>query len=80
MESLVYGNNGLVRAAKIKFSNGLFMTRPIVKFYPLDISDEDSINDVLTQIDMAIQYGEDLEPKEPKVRNTSQTHCMRSCL
>ncbi|KAK3084870.1 hypothetical protein FSP39_020517 [Pinctada imbricata] len=36
----------------------------LVKFLPLDISDEDSINDVLLQIDNAIQYGEDLEPRE----------------
>ena len=39
----------------------------LVKFYPLDITDEDSINDLLIQIDFTIQYGEDLEPKEPKV-------------
>ncbi len=44
----------------------------LVKFLPLDISDEDSINDVLLQIDLAIQYGEDLEPKEPQV---CITHC-----
>lgn len=36
---------------------------------PLDISedDNDSLNDILLQVDMAIQYGEDLEPKEPRV-------------
>ena len=39
----------------------------LVRFLPLDISDEESINDVLLQIDTAIQYGEDQEPKEPKV-------------
>jgi hypothetical protein len=38
----------------------------LVKFLPLDITDEESINDILIQIDNAIQYGEDLEPKEPK--------------
>ena len=47
----------------------------MVKFYPMDITDEDSINDVLLVIDNAIQYGEDLEPKEKKVwmsKNTIQ--------
>ena len=39
----------------------------LVQFLPLDITDEDSINDALLQIDSAIQYGEDFEPKEPKV-------------
>ncbi|KAK2145822.1 hypothetical protein LSH36_655g01041 [Paralvinella palmiformis] len=38
----------------------------LVKFLPLDITDEDSINDVLIQIDASIQYGEDLEHKEEK--------------
>ena len=40
----------------------------LVHFLPLDITDEDSINDALLQIDNAIQYGEDFEPKEPKVQ------------
>ena len=39
----------------------------LVKFLPLDISEEDSINDILLQIDNAIQYGEDLEPREIRV-------------
>lgn len=39
-----------------------------MKFLPIDISDEDTINDVLIQIDTAIQYGEDFEPKEIPVR------------
>jgi len=37
----------------------------LVKFTPLDQSDEESISDCLLQIDLAIQYGEDLEPKDP---------------
>jgi len=37
----------------------------MVNFYPLDITDTDSIIAVLAQIDNATQYGEDLEPKEP---------------
>lgn len=35
----------------------------LVSFVPLDISDEDSIGEVLLQVDMAIQYGEDAEVK-----------------
>ena len=38
----------------------------MVKFYPLDITDDDSVRDILTQADLSIQYGEDLEPREPK--------------
>ncbi|KCV68494.1 hypothetical protein, variant [Fonticula alba] len=40
----------------------------MVSFLPLDITDEDSIELVLSHADHAIQYGEDLEPREPKVR------------
>ncbi|GLC42341.1 hypothetical protein PLESTB_000657600 [Pleodorina starrii] len=35
----------------------------LVSFLPLDITDEDSIADILGQIDMAIQFGEDAEPR-----------------
>jgi hypothetical protein len=35
----------------------------LVSFLPLDITEEESIGDVLLQIDMAIQYGEDAEVK-----------------
>jgi len=35
----------------------------MVNFLPLDITDEDSIQFVLSHIDNAIQYGEDAEPK-----------------
>jgi len=41
----------------------------MVNFLPLDISDEDSISDLLTQIDNALQYGEDaevIEQREPE--------------
>lgn len=37
----------------------------IVSYVMLDMHDEDSINDVLYRCDEAIQYGEDVEPKEP---------------
>ncbi|KAJ1969098.1 hypothetical protein IWQ62_000839 [Dispira parvispora] len=36
----------------------------MVTFIPLDSTDEDSIEYLLSSIDHAIQYGEDLEPKE----------------
>lgn len=38
----------------------------LVSFVLLDITDEDSIEEVLLRTDHAIQYGEDLEPKEPR--------------
>ena len=38
----------------------------MVSFVPLNITDEDSIDMVLMHADRAIQYGEDLEPQEPK--------------
>ncbi|KAJ3029785.1 UNVERIFIED_CONTAM: ATP binding protein [Siphonaria sp. JEL0065] len=38
----------------------------MVSFLPLNIHDEDSVTLVLAHIDNAIQYGEDVEPKEPK--------------
>jgi GTPase SAR1 family protein len=37
----------------------------MVEFLPLNVTNEDSIATVLQHIDHAIQYGEDLEPKEP---------------
>jgi hypothetical protein len=44
----------------------------MVSFVPLNIHDEDSVSLVLAQIDNAIQYGEDVEPKEPQV---CRAHC-----
>jgi len=41
----------------------------MVSFLPLDVTSEDSIELVLSTIDHAIQYGEDLEPKEPRDEN-----------
>ena len=37
----------------------------MVSFIPLNIKDEDSIALLLDHIDHAVQYGEDMEPKEP---------------
>ena len=39
----------------------------LVKFMPMDITDDESINDILLTIDNAIQYGEDEEVREQKV-------------
>lgn len=38
----------------------------LVKFHPLNYSDEDSTNDILLIIDNIMQYGEEQEVKEPK--------------
>lgn len=40
----------------------------MVRFLPFDRTDEECINIVLQTIDFSIQYGEDLEVKEPKVK------------
>lgn len=37
-----------------------------VNFLPLDITDEEDIALVLQHADYIIQYGEDIEPKQPK--------------
>jgi len=39
---------------------------PLVSFLPLDLSDTDSIDKVMSHVDYTMQYGEDEEPKEPK--------------
>jgi len=38
----------------------------LVSFVMLDVSDEESIEEVLLKTDHAVQYGEDIEPKEPR--------------
>lgn len=37
---------------------------PLVSFLPLDLTDPDSIEYVISHIDFVMQYGEDEEPKE----------------
>jgi len=37
----------------------------MVSFVSLDVSDEQSIDYVLSTVDQSMQYGEDVEPKEP---------------
>ena len=39
----------------------------LVQFLPLDITNEDSVGEVLLFIDNAIQFGEDEDVKVPKV-------------
>jgi hypothetical protein len=38
----------------------------MVQFLPLDVTDENSLETVLSHIDNALQYGESEEPREPK--------------
>ena len=49
----------------------------LVAFLPLNIKDEDSVSDVLVQVDNAIQYGEDLDVREAKVRLNQNFHRCR---
>lgn len=44
----------------------------LVNFHPLNINEEDSLNDLLVIIDNAIQYGEGLEPKEDMLGDQQQ--------
>ncbi|KAJ3327722.1 hypothetical protein HDU76_011246 [Blyttiomyces sp. JEL0837] len=46
----------------------------MVSFIPLNIHDEDSVTLVLAHVDNAIQYGEDVEPKEPKALTKTMVH------
>lgn len=45
----------------------------MVRFLPFDRTDEEGVNIVLQHIDFSIQYGEDLEFKEPKVKKQTKT-------
>ena len=50
-----------------------------VNFLPLDIRDEEDIALVLHHADYIVQYGEDLEPKQPKDDVSTTDHrCVRS--
>jgi len=44
----------------------LIEDHPLVTFLPLDLTDPNSIENVLSHIDYAMKYGEDEEPKEPR--------------
>ncbi|KAF9462573.1 GPN-loop GTPase [Collybia nuda] len=43
----------------------LIEDHPLVSFLPLNLSDPDSLETVVSHIDYTMQYGEDEEPKEP---------------
>ncbi|PPR06581.1 hypothetical protein CVT24_001762 [Panaeolus cyanescens] len=43
----------------------LIEDHPLVSFLPLDLTNPDSLETVISHIDYAMQYGEDEEPKEP---------------
>lgn len=63
---------------KMKLPFNLFLQLndySLVHFLPLDISEEESIGELLLYIDNSIQYGEDLDVKVPRVC-TTQTVAM----
>ena len=41
----------------------------MVNYLPLNIADDDSVATILAHVDHSMQYGEDEEPHEPKVRS-----------
>jgi len=43
----------------------LIEDHPLVSFLPLDLTNTDSLEAVISHIDYTMQYGEDEEPKEP---------------
>lgn len=51
-----------------------------VNFLPLDIRDEEDIALVLHHADYIVQYGEDLEPKQPKDDVREGGHCSSALL
>lgn len=44
----------------------------MVSFVPLDPNDDDSITYILSSIDHAIQYGEDLEPVDKTIADRTE--------
>ena len=46
----------------------------MVSFVLLDQTDEESIEEVVSHCDRAVQYREDLEPMEPKDENEREIH------
>ncbi|KAF5388302.1 hypothetical protein D9615_000349 [Tricholomella constricta] len=43
----------------------LIEDHPLVSFLPLDLTNSDSLETVISHVDYTMQYGEDEEPKEP---------------
>nr|XP_023502935.1 GPN-loop GTPase 3 isoform X1 [Equus caballus] len=77
MYSLLDDSTSDLRSKKFKKLTkaicGLIDDYSMVRFLPYDQSDEESMNIVLQHIDFAIQYGEDLEFKEPKEHEDEST-------
>ncbi|XP_006894779.1 PREDICTED: GPN-loop GTPase 3 [Elephantulus edwardii] len=73
--SLLKDSTGDLRSKKLKKLTkaicGLIDDYSMVRFLPFDQSDEESMNIVLQHIDFAIQYGEDLEFREPEEQESS---------
>lgn len=46
----------------------------MVSYLPLNVTDEESIGYIMQHIDHAIQYGEDVEPKEPLFDDDREAH------
>ncbi|XP_054613378.1 GPN-loop GTPase 3 [Dunckerocampus dactyliophorus] len=70
MYSMMEDNSGTLRSKKFqkltKAICELIDDYSMVRFMPFDRTDEEGINIVQQHIDFSIQYGEDLEVKEPK--------------
>ncbi|KAF9263477.1 hypothetical protein L218DRAFT_979926 [Marasmius fiardii PR-910] len=54
----------------------LIEEHPLVSFLPLDLTNTDSLETVVSHIDYTMQYGEDEEPKEPKDLDEGDFHGM----
>lgn len=66
-------------SAKFKKLNAAIATMiddySLVKFLPLDQTNEDSLNDILLQIDMCLQYGEEQEHRELREDDPDVDYC-----
>ncbi|KAF7659364.1 hypothetical protein LDENG_00299150 [Lucifuga dentata] len=73
MYSMIEDNSDTFRSTKFKKLTkaicGLIDDYSMVRFLPFDRTDEEGISIVLQHIDFSIQYGEDMEFKEPKEVN-----------
>ncbi|PPQ77290.1 hypothetical protein CVT25_010872 [Psilocybe cyanescens] len=54
----------------------LIEDHPLVSFLPLDLTNPDSLETVISHIDFTMQYGEDEEPKEPHDLDEGDFHDM----
>ncbi|XP_006640484.1 GPN-loop GTPase 3 [Lepisosteus oculatus] len=82
MYSMIEDNSLTLRSKKFKKLTkaicGLIDDYSMVRFLPFDRTDEEGIGIVLQHIDLSIQYGEDLEfkePKEPEPDEDSSPYC-----